>query len=319
MLFRLIGSAFSPAGRRARLIVLIYHRVLAAPDAMLAGEIDATVFERQMALLASEFTVLPLGEATRHLAHGTLPARSVSITFDDGYADNEQVALPILKRHGLRATFFVSTGYSAGGMMFNDAIIETLRTAPAGVHDLSALKLPALNLGDAKSRRAAADRIIEAVKHRQFADREDTVERIAQTLLGGSPRIDLMMTRAQLANLNEQGMEIGAHTVRHPILAAIPDEEAYAEIVQSKRALEDVTGAPVTLFAYPNGKPGRDYDDRHVRFVKEAGFTAAVSTIPGIAHARSDLYQLPRVGPWERNPRRLAARLLLDCAKTAAH
>jgi peptidoglycan/xylan/chitin deacetylase (PgdA/CDA1 family) len=316
MLFRAIGNLVCPAGPRGRLVVFIYHRVLAAADPMLRGEIDATTFERHMALLARDFNVLPLSEACERLECESLPARSVCITFDDGYADNEEIALPILKRFGLRATFFVSTGFSAGGMMFNDTIIEALRCAPLGAYDLSRLGLPELDLGDIPSRRAAADRLISELMHRPIAERQALVEAVAEAL-GVAHECTLMMTPGAIRRLHHEGMEIGAHTVRHPILVSISEEEGRAEIVQSKRTLEEITGAPVTLFAYPNGKPDRDYDLRHVRLVRESGFKAAVSTIPGVAHRGSDLFQLPRFGPWESDTRRLAARMLVACARTA--
>jgi peptidoglycan/xylan/chitin deacetylase (PgdA/CDA1 family) len=316
MLFRLAGNLVSPAGSRARLAILIYHRVLAAPDPMMDGEIDAAGFDAHMALLAAEFNVLPLAEACERLSRGALPARAVSITFDDGYANNEEIALPILKRYGLRAAFFVSTGYSAGGMMFNDTIIEALRGAPSGFHDLSALRLGKLEIDDLASRRTAVDRLITALKYRPVAERQRIVERLAD-IVHARVGTKLMMTPQQIAKLHREGMEIGAHTVTHPILSSIADDQARAEIVQSKRTLEEITGSAVTLFAYPNGKPPADYDGRHVRLVREAGFAAAVSTIPGVAHRDSDFFQLPRFGPWGRDTRRLAMRLLLSCVRAA--
>jgi peptidoglycan/xylan/chitin deacetylase (PgdA/CDA1 family) len=314
MLFRVLGNRLSPAGERGRLVVLIYHRVLPAADPILQGAIDAQGFERHMALLADEFNVLPLGDACKRLARGTLPARAVSITFDDGYADNEEVALPILKRFALGATFFVATGFSSGGVMFNDRIIEAVRHAAPGHHDLSRLSLGALELEGSESRARAVDSLVSAVMHRPYAEREALVEELADSLRAPLPG-KLMMTPAQIQSLHRAGMEIGAHTVRHPILMSIPDHEARAEIVESKRTLEEITGSPVTLFAYPNGKPDRDYGVQHVRFAKEAGFAAAVSTIAGVAHRGSDLFQLPRLGPWERNTNRLAIRLLASCAR----
>jgi len=98
------------------------------------------------------------------------------------------------------------------------------------------------------------------------------------------------------------GLDVGAHTVRHPILAELSAEDAWSEIAESKRELEALLQRPVTLFAYPNGKPGSDYRGEHVRMVKEAGYTAAVSTAWGAATRDSDVLQLPRFTPWSRNP-----------------
>ena len=316
-MFRVLGELLAPGGERARLIVLIYHRILRAPDPLLYDEMDAHTFALHVKLLASDFNVLPLGEACARLKSGKLPSRAVSITFDDGYADNEEVALPILRDAGIRATFFIATGYSRGGMMFNDVLIEALRAAPAGRHDLTHLGLLALEVSDPASRRDAIDRIIAAVKYRPIRERAALVEEVARCLRVEVPR-NIMMTPAQITRLHDAGMEIGAHTVNHPILASVPDDIAHGEIAESKRTLEDITGAAVTLFAYPNGKPGKDYLPKHVRMVRELGFSAAVSTMSGAAHRESDLHELPRFGPWDRDPRRLAMRLLLDCRRAPA-
>jgi peptidoglycan/xylan/chitin deacetylase (PgdA/CDA1 family) len=313
-LFRFVGNLLSPAGERGRLSVLIYHRTLLMPDPILHDAIDAATFERHMALLAGEFNVIRLKEACERLSRGKLPARAASITFDDGYADNEEIALPILKRMGLPATFFVSTGFSAGGVMFNDGIIEAVRCASSGTHNLSSIGLGIHELGDSASRRAAVDAMIGQLKYRPVCERKALVEQLAEKLRVSLPR-NLMMTPRQIAKLHGEGMEIGAHTVNHPILMSIGMDEARAEIVASKRTLEEITGAPVTLFAYPNGKPGQDYGPVHVRLVREVGFAAAVSTIGGVAHRGSDLFQLPRFSPWDRNPVRLGARLLASCAR----
>ena len=314
-MFHLVGDLLSPAGERGKLSILAYHRTLAAPDPILHDVIDAAGFERHMALLAEEFNVLRLREACELLAHGKLPARAACITFDDGYADNEEIALPILQRLRLPATFFVTTGFSNGTAMFNDGIIEAVRRAPSGTHDLTGIGLGVHELGDSVTRRAAVEKLIAAVKYRPITERRDLVQQVAG-MFGSSLPHNLMMTPRQIARLHTEGMEIGAHTVNHPILKSIREEEARAEIVSSKRTLEEITGAPVTSFAYPNGKPGRDYGPEHVRLVREAGFAAAVSAVGGIADRRSDLFQLPRFSPWERNPMKLGARLLLGCART---
>jgi peptidoglycan/xylan/chitin deacetylase (PgdA/CDA1 family) len=313
-LFRFVGNLLSPAGDRGRLSILIYHRMLAAPDPILHDEIDAATFEQHMALLAADFNVLPLGEACARLVRGGLPARAACITFDDGYADNERLALPILKRVGLQATFFVATGFSDGGIMFNDSVIEAVRRAPAGTHDLSRLGLGRYSLHDSASRRAAIDALLAEIKYRPVGERGALVEQLAAAMRSKLPN-DLMMRPAQIKRLRDEGMEIGGHTVNHPILAVLDAQQARAEIIDGKQRLEEITGAPVTLFAYPNGKPGRDYGPRDVELVRRAGFAAAVSTTAGAANRASDLFQLPRFTPWDKSPRRFGLRLLANCVR----
>lgn len=201
--------------------------------------------------------------------------------------------------------------------MFNDGVMEAVRRASAGTHDLSHLGLGVHQLGDSATRRAAMDALIGHLKYRSTSERSALVERVGEALQVLLPR-NLMMSPAQVRRLHDEGMEIGAHTVNHPILATLGEDEARAEIVGSRRALEEITGSPVTLFAYPNGKPGRDYGRQHVQLVREAGFAAAVSTIGGIAHRNSDLFQLPRFSPWGKDPLRLGLRLLAGCAHPPA-
>jgi peptidoglycan/xylan/chitin deacetylase (PgdA/CDA1 family) len=313
-MFSLLGNLASPAGSRAKLSILTFHRVLPAPDPILHDVIDAATFEEHMAILKREFNVLPLGEACARLARGGLPARAVCITFDDGYANNEQIALPILMRVGLPATFFVATGFLDGGSMFNDDVIEVVRTAPDGAHDLAALGLPVCTLGDATSRRSAIDALIGQLKYRPAGERTQLVAQIAEAMRGTLPS-NVMMCPAQVRNLHDQGMEIGGHTINHPILMGLDEETARSEIAGCKRRLEEIAGAPVTLFAYPNGKPGSDYGPEHVRFVKEAGYGAAVSTVSGVADRSSDVFQLPRFSPWDRSPRRLGLRLVVNAMR----
>jgi peptidoglycan/xylan/chitin deacetylase (PgdA/CDA1 family) len=111
-------------------------------------------------------------------------------------------------------------------------------------------------------------------------------------------------------------MEIGGHTVRHPILTELADAEAALEITQGRDVLQGLIGAPVLSFAYPNGRPGRDYDARHVAMVREAGFETAVTTAVGVSRPGDDPLQLPRFTPWDRSPSRWLMRLAATQTKT---
>lgn len=308
-LLRPLSGLLSPAGSRARLSILIFHRVLSTPDPLLPDDPDAVRFRWQMQTVARLFNVLPLSEAVVRLADQSLPPCAACITFDDGYADNVEVAVPILRELQLSATFFIAVGYLNGGMMFNDRVLETLRRVPAGELDLHCVGLPSQRVDTMEQRHAVAMAVIRAVKHLDVAEREDRVQALAQQSPEPLPT-DLMMTTAQLQRLASSGMEIGGHTQTHPILTKITDAQVREEIAGGREILESWLGQPVRLFAYPNGKPGQDYAPRHVDMVREAGFTAAVSTVPGVSTCHSNQWQLARFTPWDTTPLRFAAKLV---------
>jgi len=308
-LLRAAATLVSPAGSSARLSVLMYHRVLPAADP-LTGEVHAQHFNAQMRALRDYFTVLPLAEAVERLAAGTLPSKAVAITFDDGYADNALIALPILKAHGLHATFFVADGFLSGGRMFNDTVIEAVRRVAGPVLELGFAGLPpSIAVGSPDERRAAIGRILGVVKYLAPPERAVAVERIAR--LAASPLPDeLMMTAEQVRSLADAGMDVGGHTVNHPILARVDVETARREIDDNRRTLRAITGRDPTLFAYPNGTPVKDYAYVHTQLARAAGYKAAVTTSWGAADTHCDPYQLPRFTPWDREPKRFAVRIM---------
>ena len=291
----------SRSGANARLSILIFHRVLESSDPVLASEPSAEQFDALMQHVKSTFRVLPLGDAVHALFRGTLPSRALAISFDDGYADNLTHAAPILRRHGLPATVFVATGYLDGGCMFNDRVIEALRATRCTDLDLTPLGLGRYPLDSVDARRRAIDGVLDAIKYLPFADRERCAADVAERADVPIP-VNLMLTRDGVRSLGAMGLDIGAHTVRHPILTELSRDEAWREIVDSKRELEAIVGRDVMLFAYPNGKPDRDYAREHVAMVRDAGFMAAVSTAWGVASRASDAFQLPRFTPWTRQP-----------------
>ncbi|MYM35007.1 polysaccharide deacetylase family protein [Duganella sp. FT94W] len=266
------------------LSILIYHRVLARPDPLLPSLPDVRRFDGQMALLKRCFNVLPVSLAVRLLRRRALPPRAACITFDDGYADNADHALPILRKHGLSAAFFIASGYLNGGQMWNDDLIEHARQMGLGPE--------------------ALDELLMRHKYLPMEEREQVARALAP-----ARREQMMMTSEQIRKLLGAGMEIGAHTHRHPILASIPDAAAWADIVRGKATLESITQTPVRLFAYPNGKPDQDYRHQHVQMVRELGFEAAFSTVAGVACEGSDPLQLPRFTPWEPDRLRFLLRL----------
>lgn len=315
-LMKPIFQWLSPAGADARLSVLIFHRVLREPDPLFPSEVCASRFDALLGWVKQWFNVLPLDEAARRLAQGDLPARAACLTFDDGYADNHDVALPLLRQHGLPCSFFIATGFLNGGRMWNDTLIEAVRGCRLSSLDLRGLRdAKGEDLGlhplppSIPDRRELLHRLIPRVKYLAPEPRVACVDAVAARAEVRPPD-DLMMTDGQVRALRAAGMQIGAHTVSHPILATLPPAAAADEIDRSRQALQALLGERIGLFAYPNGKPGVDYmPGVHPHMVRELGFDAAVSTQWGASRRGDDLFQIKRFTPWDADRWRFGLRL----------
>ena len=306
---RSVYSALAPAGARARLSTLIFHRVLAAPDTLLPAEPHAAEFEHRMRWIQRHFNVIALADAVTYLVNGTLPARALAITFDDGYSDNQQIAASILSKLGLPATFFIATGYLDGGLMFNDSVIAAVRGCTRRTLDLSELGLGTHSLESPEHRRRAVAALLPQMKAMDPAHRTARAASICELAQVIPPR-NLMMTSSQVAALARAGFGIGAHTVNHPILSRLDAASAREEIQLGRKHLEQISGDTVRLFAYPNGRPGDDYTAETASLVRQLGFAAAFTTAHGVARAGADRFQLPRFTPWDRGDLKFGLRMM---------
>ena len=298
-----------------KLSILIFHRVYPEADPLFPDEPDARRFDKMMGWVKTWFNVMPLDAAVDALKQRNLPTRALAITFDDGYADNRTTALPILERHGLSATFFIATGYLNCGRMWNDTVIESIRRSKTKTLEVGCINafegsgLNSLPIASLSEKRNAIQRIVGQIKYLSATERQATSESIADQCAADLPN-DLMMTTGQVIELQHAGMLIGAHTVTHPILAKLGTRDVRNEIFDSKQLLESVLGEEITLFAYPNGIPDRDFQAKDAAIVKEIGFKAAVTTAWGVTTADSDLMQLPRFTPWDNKRLFFGARLI---------
>lgn len=293
-----------------RLSILIFHRVLPGPPPFPSGDPEAAHFAALMGRVRDWFHPLPLAEALHRLAAGDLPPRALCVTFDDGYADNLGVAWPILKRLGIPATVFVASGFLDGGIMWNDRVIEAVDRCPGDRLDLTELGLGVHRLSDPAQRARVATGLLAALKYRPVGEREALAREI-----GARHAPDMaspMLTRAQLRQLSAEGVEIGGHTVNHPILAGTEDRLARGEIAADKEELEGLLGERLRFFAYPNGKAGRDFAPIHAQMAQDLGYQAAVTTEPGVSTAATGRFELRRFTPWDRTPLRFGLRLLLN-------
>ncbi len=305
---RCLASLASGLGKKKKLFILIYHRVLDAPDYLRPGEVDINSFDWQMDLLSKHFNVLSLEEGVNRLNTHTLPDRAVCITFDDGYQDNYKNALPILKKHTLKSIFFIASNFLNDGRMWNDSVIESIRKLNCASLNLTKFGLGTFDLTTDQDKVSSVKQIITKIKYLPLNEREKIANHIAK-LAADLPN-DLMMTEDQVKELRAQGMDIGGHTKSHPILATLEPEQVIDEIADNKTFLESLLGEKIIFFAYPNGKPEIDYLKNQTEYVKQAGYQAAVSTEWGVADQKWDLFQLPRFTPWDTSPVKFMMRMV---------
>jgi peptidoglycan/xylan/chitin deacetylase (PgdA/CDA1 family) len=295
-LLRLLGRLDGTEGDdRGRAVILAYHRVLPRrqfTEFPLYEDLVTPLedFETQMAWLARRTSVLPLDQLFGALRDDRrLPARTVGLTFDDGYADNYQYAFPVLRRHRLPATIFLATGHVGGasGLFFWD---EVARWRSAGVREIEIEGLGRRRV-DLLSHR---NRLIRDLKTYPVDEIARRVRDAAARVGVRSPRnaADDFLTWEQVREMQQGGIRFAAHTVSHCLLPREAPERRKRELDESRSAIERETGRPCTLFCYPDGAATEEV----AREVEAAGFAGAVATgardvVPG---AGLDLYRVPR-------------------------
>jgi len=307
--------------------VLLYHRVVSLDNDPQLLAVSPQRFDEQMRRLADEFHPLSLGDLADCIRKGDVPRNAVAVTFDDGYADNLTHALPILEAHRIPATIFVATGTigSARGFYWDklEDLFLTGRELPKTLsitldgeacdwtfpkHHNSQTETHWNALTPAATQRQSAyltlcDKLRPLDPDRQ---RLAVDELCAWANVPTDARAThRAMTADQLRELSASPMiQIGAHTIDHPILATLPIDEQRKQIDQSKATLEKITGNDVNSFSYPYGTRS-SYTLDTVDLLADAGLTNACSNFPGAARRTTDLYQLPRILIRDGSPSRM--------------
>ena len=290
-------------------VVLRYHRVCGSADEPAPLAVTPEEFDAQLAFLKERCAVVSartVAEAV--IEERPLPPRAVAITFDDGYEDNVSAAFPILKKHGLTATFFITAGWvESARVLWWDRLHEYVRqaaaegTEPIGYGDLPppvARVLAGASFAGPAGPATVERGLVAAIRGLNASpnDVETLVECIAEAL--GADEVDTEpyqpMNWFQVEILHEGGMEIGSHTMSHARLATVPAERAFEELAQSKRLLEEKLGTDIDLLAYPAGNHDRDVMD----LAAEAGYDAAFTTETGAVRSGDDPFGLRRIGVW---------------------
>lgn len=271
----------------------MYHRVLPAADAEHNAVepgmfVTPETFERHLAWLAESFHVLPLHEIVARLGENlALPPRACAITFDDGWRDNHDYALPALERRGLPATIFVVTDrVGTEGSFWPDEVCRRMASLPGAAQRALVVAVGASLHGD------PVDSLLAHLKQLREEARERALDRLRRETRDPSAGARELLDWSECDRLARAGVEIESHGSTHAILTGVSRDEAERELRSARERLRERAHGRRGLLAYPSGA----HDEVVRRLARGAGYTAAFTTEPGLARATDDPMALPRLG-----------------------
>ena len=307
-------------------IILLYHRVADLPNDPQWLCVPPKLFAEHMEILQNNYHPFSLIELCKNLRQGKLTHKSVVVTFDDGYADNLYGAKPILMKYAVPATVFAVAGMinTTKGFWWDELarILLTTDDLPKQLElsidtktfswqfndknykaNLSQNRWHVLIPDNPTPNHKVYRELAPLLRNLDVYTRENLLNELRQwAKLNSNSRSDYRaLNEEELKILSLEGLvEIGAHTVTHSVLSASSQREQVAEILESKRILEEILEKPVTSFSYPYGGKD-DYTKISEKLVKKAGFSCACSNYPGLVYSKHKLYGLPRylVRDWD--------------------
>ena len=277
--------------------ILVYHRVTAEQDPFTTAPVSPEQFEQQMAYLKGAFTVVSLEELARRARGGTLEHDMLGITFDDGYADNYEVAFPILRKYNFPATIFlIAESMETGIPPWFEVVLQAFRRTTKHQLDLTPHHSP-VAWRSLEERAAVGHALLRMLREIPDATRQLLVPEIVRQLAPDRPRPEVrMLNWTQVREMHSAGISFGSHTVTHPILSRCARDQVRMELVESKAILEKGLEADVSTLAYPSGRV-QDVGATARELAREAGYELAVTVSPGANDIDSDPWLLRREMP----------------------
>lgn len=293
--------------------ILVYHRVLPAPDPFAIDAITTIDFERQVSALSASFRLITMDQLATELRAGMIGPNSVCITFDDGYRDNFEYAFPILKKYNAPATIFLASNFiGTKERIWHDDVLSALKYATRDRLEFAEAGIADYAIRTDEERSTVAFKLLLWLKQFSHQARDDYVAQLFERCrVKHAESTRLMLNWQEVRFMLKNGFAFGAHTKSHPILSRLSDAEIESEIADSKSAIERAIDVPVSTFAYPNGKAG-DFNETCKLALLKAGFTCAVTTLAGANSVSKDPFELHRTAPWDRDPKGFFSRMCFE-------
>ena len=297
--------------------IFSFHKVPAELDPLYPQDLDLATYSKTVEFIVERFRIIPLPEAIDAARRKVrLPDRAACITFDDGYPGWLERVVPVLEAHSAHATFYITTGQFSGTPMWHERIHQCVAAFSGAQLFLPGLGLPPLAMTTLEEKKKALVLLETHLKYQPLAVR-DVMLRELEDMAGVRPQTLPVMTADEVRAIHNRGFTIGGHSVNHPILTQCDEKSAFFEISACKEQLEAVPGTAVEHFAYPNGRPYKDYDLSHVDMLRRCGYKSAVSTAAGVNDIASSMYQIPRFTPWGPKPLKMVVQMVRNLRSTA--
>lgn len=294
----LVGAnAFAPFRylNRDKVLVLMYHRFSEGDE---FGKTSARTFERHLAYLAANYNIISLEQAVDRLKEGSsLPPRSAVITIDDGYRDFYEIAFPILQKFNSPATLYVVTDFiDRRCWIWTDiARYVALKTNKDRVRFRAGEKIVERQLDSRESRLSAAGAVNSEVKKMPDGEKDAALREFAAEMNVEVPDIPPEefgpVSWESVSDMDKRRVEIGSHTVSHPILTNVDDGRLFRELERSRSVIRDRLQKDRIHFCYPNGNVAARERDA----VEAAGFASAVTTEIRLCQNGEDRFLIPRI------------------------
>lgn len=292
--------------RRREVVVIGLHRVLTQEEASRSLSEPAIIlllptYERVLQMLRQHYRVLGLNELET-FADGDTSRPLCLITFDDGWRDTFENAFPPLQGQDLLATLFVATGLVGQSGLF---WVERLTRLWGGNASVRQSLIETMQPVMPSASISTLSDAIAALKLVSAAERENLIQSAESKCADptDADAVDWFMSWVQ-AKAAAEVLDIGSHTVTHPLLTHEKDADVAREVSASKSELERRLEERVTAFAYPSG----DHDERVRLAVQKAGYTFAFTTRAGVYRFGDDRLTVPRVLLHEGNVTGLTGR-----------
>ena len=289
--------------------ILYYHRVNDDKDPFFPS-ISTSLFEREMSFVSKHYRVVSLTDALDHLEGGS-GGTVVAITFDDGYQDNYLNAFPVLKRYGLPASIFLTTGsMDSREPLWFEKLAQALKRTDRESIDLEVDLPRRVWMRTQAERLDANSKIYDILRSLPDYERRHWLAHVLDRLggAGDADRRNTMLTWDQVRLMKVHGIDFGGHSVTHPFISRLTREEVSWEVSECKRRIEEELQVPVDHFAYPSGRE-EDFGRWNQEIIRSAGYRSAVTTIWGLNYRSTDHMELRRGGPWEETPAEFAYKL----------